>query len=256
MTSLEVLRQESTHVRPACGPRVDVPRVTAPALGLRPTVARTLGCSILGERSGLIDRTVASVRLPAFLRRTRYRVTVLPDEELSEDERRESEMQRAFRASLRNVQASEDGGPYSCPCCGHRTLPSRGNYDLCPECDWEDDGQDDHDSDVIRGGPNGRLSLDAARAEYRANGGHPEPHVGPARPIARSICLCLQSGSIIAVGVSIALGQYAADGPGHTWSQGRCCTSRLYSQLRCECRQRQPGPAKVILVDARRRCVI
>ena len=145
-------------------------------------MARILGCSILRERSGLIDRTVESVGLPAFLRRTRYRVTVLPDEGLSEDDRRESEMQRAFRSSLKNVQASEDGGPYSCPCCGHRRLPSRGNYDLCPECDWEDDGQDDHDSDVIRGGPNGRLSLDAARAEYRATGAIPSRTFGLVRP--------------------------------------------------------------------------
>ena len=47
---------------------------------------------------------------------------------------------------------------------------------------WEDDGQDDHDSEVVRGGPNGGLSLDAARAEYRAKGGHPGPHVAPVRP--------------------------------------------------------------------------
>ncbi len=29
---------------------------------------------------------------------------------------------------------------------------------------WEDDGQDGHDADVVRGGPNGRLSLIVARA--------------------------------------------------------------------------------------------
>ena len=28
----------------------------------------------------------------------------------------------------------------TCPCCGYRTLPERGRYDLCPVCWWEDDG--------------------------------------------------------------------------------------------------------------------
>jgi hypothetical protein len=27
-----------------------------------------------------------------------------------------------------------------------------------PVCFWEDDGQDDHDADLVRGGPNGALS--------------------------------------------------------------------------------------------------
>jgi hypothetical protein len=29
--------------------------------------------------------------------------------------------------------------PHPCPCCGHRTLPARGDYDLCPVCRWEDE---------------------------------------------------------------------------------------------------------------------
>lgn len=57
---------------------------------------------------------------------------------------------------------------HPCPCCGHATLPERAAYEICPECGWEDDGQDDRDSGVVRGGPNGALSLDAARAAYRA----------------------------------------------------------------------------------------
>ncbi len=35
-------------------------------------------------------------------------------------------------------------------------------------CYWEDDGQDDGDADVVRGGPNGTLSLSQARANFRA----------------------------------------------------------------------------------------
>lgn len=39
-------------------------------------------------------------------------------------------------------------------------------YDICPVCFWEDDGQDDYNADVIRGGPNGSLSLTQARKNY------------------------------------------------------------------------------------------
>jgi hypothetical protein len=49
-------------------------------------------------------------------------------------------------------------------------LPSLGDYELCPVCFWEDDGQDDHDADLVRGGPNGPLSLTQARANYAAFG--------------------------------------------------------------------------------------
>jgi hypothetical protein len=29
---------------------------------------------------------------------------------------------------------------HACPCCGYKTLPGRGDYDLCPVCWWEDEG--------------------------------------------------------------------------------------------------------------------
>jgi hypothetical protein len=57
-----------------------------------------------------------------------------------------------------NVFASPGPDLYSCPCCGHPTLTERGGYEICGECGWEDDGQDDHDSEVIRGGPNGPVT--------------------------------------------------------------------------------------------------
>jgi len=63
----------------------------------------------------------------------------------------------------RNVFAPPEGGPYTCPCCGHNALGERGVYEICRTCGWEDDGQDDHDSGIVRGGPNGQLSLDDAR---------------------------------------------------------------------------------------------
>lgn len=41
---------------------------------------------------------------------------------------------------------------------------------MCPVCWWEDDGHDDADPDVVRGGPNGDLSLARARGNYREVG--------------------------------------------------------------------------------------
>ncbi|MFF4509354.1 CPCC family cysteine-rich protein [Streptomyces sp. NPDC001401] len=69
-----------------------------------------------------------------------------------------------------NVNHSPMGGPYRCPCCGYLTLAERGLYEICPVCFWEDDGQDDHDADRVRGGPNGRLSLTEARQNFHAIG--------------------------------------------------------------------------------------
>jgi len=44
------------------------------------------------------------------------------------------------------------------PCCGYLTINHRGRYDIWPICFWGDDGQDDDDADVVRGGPNGSLN--------------------------------------------------------------------------------------------------
>ena len=76
----------------------------------------------------------------------------------------------ALQAS-NSLQSPEGAaGPFRCPCCGCLTLGERGNYDICPVCFWEDDGQDDGDAAVARGGPNGALSLSQARANYREFG--------------------------------------------------------------------------------------
>ena len=57
---------------------------------------------------------------------------------------------------------------------------------MCDVCCWEDDGQDDHDADVVRGGPNGNLSLTQARQnfvdEFGGNPGATFPHIGRPRP--------------------------------------------------------------------------
>ncbi len=77
-----------------------------------------------------------------------------------------------------------EGEKYACPCCGYLTLDERGGYDICPVCFWEDDGQDDADADVVRGGPNGNLSLTMARSNVRQFGAcdaRSVPHVRPPR---------------------------------------------------------------------------
>ena len=79
-------------------------------------------------------------------------------------------------ARLREVghQASAiEGEPASlepCPCCGFRTLGSRGNYEICPVCWWEDDGQDNDDASMVKGGPNAELNLVLARANFLKEG--------------------------------------------------------------------------------------
>ncbi|MFF5015369.1 CPCC family cysteine-rich protein [Streptomyces sp. NPDC001165] len=69
-----------------------------------------------------------------------------------------------------NIQGRAEGGPHRCPCCGYLTLDERGNFEICAVCFWEDDGQDDHDADRVRGGPNGRLSLMEARRNFQDMG--------------------------------------------------------------------------------------
>ncbi|MFD9321102.1 CPCC family cysteine-rich protein [Streptomyces sp. NPDC060053] len=45
-----------------------------------------------------------------------------------------------------------DGGPYGCPCRRLMTLETSACFEICPECGWEDDGQDDVDADEVLGG--------------------------------------------------------------------------------------------------------
>ncbi|WP_456715416.1 CPCC family cysteine-rich protein [Bradyrhizobium sp. USDA 4353] len=70
----------------------------------------------------------------------------------------------------RNVDKPPSAAGYRCPCCRFLTLGERGGFEICPVCYWEDDGQDDHDADLIRGGPNGRLSLTEARQNFGSCG--------------------------------------------------------------------------------------
>ncbi|MBU1379082.1 MAG: hypothetical protein KKE02_00315 [Alphaproteobacteria bacterium] len=71
---------------------------------------------------------------------------------------------------INTVRPREARPAYRCPCCYFTTLHGRGDYDVCPVCSWEDDGQDDHDADEVRGGPNSDVSLTEARANFRRMG--------------------------------------------------------------------------------------
>lgn len=57
--------------------------------------------------------------------------------------------------------------PLRCPCCYYKTLEERAGHEVCPVYFWEDDGQDEHDADIVRGGPNYDLSLTQARTNYK-----------------------------------------------------------------------------------------
>lgn len=59
-----------------------------------------------------------------------------------------------------------EGQRFACPCCGYPTLDSRGLYDICRICWWEDDGQDDPRADEVWGGPNHQYSLTMARENF------------------------------------------------------------------------------------------
>jgi hypothetical protein len=84
-----------------------------------------------------------------------------------------------------NVSRPPRVEPYACPCCRYLTLEQRGYFEICPVCFWEDDGQDDHDADESRGGPNRGLSLTEARqnfATYGASDRRSLPHVRAPHP--------------------------------------------------------------------------
>ena len=53
---------------------------------------------------------------------------------------------------------------HRCPVCGRRTLPYRGEYMICGECGWEDEGIDDDGDEPY--GANGDYTIKRYREEY------------------------------------------------------------------------------------------
>ncbi|MEU0484055.1 CPCC family cysteine-rich protein [Streptosporangium sp. NPDC006013] len=80
-----------------------------------------------------------------------------------------------------NIHRPKGNEPYPCPCCGFLTLEERGMYEICPVCFWEDDGQDDHDADAVRGGPNYELSLTQGRRNFAEFGASRRQDIGAVR---------------------------------------------------------------------------
>lgn len=56
---------------------------------------------------------------------------------------------------------------FICPCCGYPTLDEKDSYEICMLCDWEDGGQNDSDSELVKGGPNADYSLEEARDNFK-----------------------------------------------------------------------------------------
>src|SRR5262245_27586783 len=86
-----------------------------------------------------------------------------------------------FHEYTARLEGQPEGLPLRCPCCGCKTLGERGGFEICPVCFWEDDGQDDHDAEIVRGGPNGALSLGQARANFRRFGACAEKFIKEVR---------------------------------------------------------------------------
>ncbi len=91
---------------------------------------------------------------------------------------------------------------FPCLCCNLPTLESQGNFDICPVCWWEDDGQGDDQADLVNGGPNGEYSLTEARANFRDHGDMYDinegidvvKHPSPTREILRDYALGVARG--------------------------------------------------------------
>lgn len=71
-----------------------------------------------------------------------------------------------LESSLQIVHKTFDNH-YLCPCCYYPTLKRRVDFDICPLCNWEDDGQDNHNADKVLGGCNSNYSLTEARSNFK-----------------------------------------------------------------------------------------
>lgn len=67
---------------------------------------------------------------------------------------------------------------FACPCCGYLTLPTRGDWEICPVCFWEDDPGTDADG---WSGANS-ISLFQAQENFLAFGACTERDIANVRP--------------------------------------------------------------------------
>lgn len=57
---------------------------------------------------------------------------------------------------------------YPCPCCDEPVFEALGEYDICPNCNWEDDPSQSKNPD--RGGGANKMSLNEAKKYMRMDG--------------------------------------------------------------------------------------
>jgi hypothetical protein len=81
-----------------------------------------------------------------------------------------SELSEAFEEDLQNAPR------YVCDCCDFRTLLTKGFYDICPVCRWEDDPSAGPDRAAVNSGPN-HMSLLEGRENYRRLGASDERRI-------------------------------------------------------------------------------
>ena len=79
-----------------------------------------------------------------------------------------------------NMSENEKQLKYKCPCCGFYTLPSRGDYEICPVCFWEDDGLQSEEPDCTAG-PNG-YTLNEAKENFKKYGAMDKRSIEFVRP--------------------------------------------------------------------------
>ena len=125
-----------------------------------------------GQDDHAADEVRSTVNGPMSLAKARLNVAMF-----GACERRRLPEIRAARPEegpqqFRNVWRPAGKDPYACPCCGYLTLEQRGMHDICHVCFWEDDGQDDHDADDVRGMPNYNVSLAKARLNFAEFGAY------------------------------------------------------------------------------------
>ena len=77
---------------------------------------------------------------------------------------------------------TDDSKCFPCPCCGFLTMdePTRGSFDICIVCGWEDDDLQFDEPDRI-GGAN-HISLNEARANYVKFGAAKKESLKDAKP--------------------------------------------------------------------------
>ena len=89
--------------------------------------------------------------------------------ELSEANNKELiEMYRAYTGitvGITDPDKADDRKLYVCPCCHNNTLSERGQYFICPVCDWEDDGLDENHVSHCNG-----MKLSEAQIRYQKTG--------------------------------------------------------------------------------------